>query len=492
MRSNILQPTLTTPIADQKLGADNNLVVAPRCSSKPLSNTAIFLLFSVLLLLCYLPVVIGYYGCADDFVWVAGAIQHDMQRMQILQIVQGRPIMALLFTLGFSPMTSVGDLRFLRLFSIITVACLAFGIYRTLVLAKHSRPAAFFLALVMCMMPPFQVFVSWAATAFYAMGALVAGMALLLADRAYLQTEVIARYRLALAATLVLLAALLIFQPSAMFYWVFAAILLFKPDASFADIWRRFVWYSGICIVAMGVAFGICQLGRIHFQDICPLPHRRSHLTADPWGKCLWFFNQPLMTCLNFGWLFPKWRLALDVAIFIVSGLILYTRGKISTRVGQILLAVSIIPLSYLPNLVIEENWASYRTECALGSIIVLYTFLALLGFRQTVFRSIREPLFLALIGTFAFATMTVAFSNTLLYFVVPNSLEFSILRGQLNKTSRNSLTFKQVAMNDPTLLLPPMNSYWLIQSTQEFGCPSSPIQFAQKSMEYLLRRSDP
>jgi len=479
--NNGIAPAIATGTA---LPTTATATTAPHQSSKVLSNTSVFLLLTGLLLLCYLPVVIGTYGCADDFLWVAGALQHNMQRMQVLQIVQGRPAMAVLFTLGFSAMSGVGDLRFLRLFSIITVACLAFGIYRTLIAAKHNRPAAFFVALAMCMMPPFQVYVSWASTAFYATGALVAGIALHLADRGYAQTRAVPKYKLATGSILLLLAALLIFQPSAMFYWVFAAILLLKPNATFSGSWRRFVWYGALCVVALGLAFGICHLGTALFGSLCPLPHRRTHLCTDLWAKCVWFFTQPLTACLNFESLFPKPRPAMAVAAVIAAGLMLYTKGKIGNRVLLFLLALSIIPLSYLPNLVIEESWASYRTMCALGSLIVLYAFLALLGLRQTLFRSVREPFFTALMGSMAIAAMSLAFNNIWIYFVVPNSLEYAMLKGQLNKETHSKLTFHQVALKDPKLLVPGMS--------QEFGCPSSILPFTQEPMEYILRHTAP
>ena len=392
--------------------------------------------------------------------------------------------MAVLFTTGFSPMTGVSDLRFLRLFSIFTVACLAFSIYRTLIAAKHSRIAAVCVSLIMCTMPPFQVYVSWASTAFYASGALVAGLALHLAERAYMQTLPSAKYRMAFCSIVLLLSAVLIFQPSAMFYWVFAAIMLFKPNTTLSEVGKRFVWYGGLCVVALAIGYEICQLGKTHFADVCPLPHQRTHLTHHLKDKLVWFFTQPLNACLNFGSLFANFKTAIAVGAATIIGLFLFLKDKMSGRVLKFLIALSIVPLAYLPNLVIEENWASYRTECALSSIVVLYAFFALLGFRQTLLRSIREPFFNALIASLAVASMAVAFNNIFLYFVVPNSLEFAILRGQINKTKHNSLTFKQVALKDARMLSPGVS--------QEFGCPSSPIPFAQEPMEYILRRTDP
>ncbi len=477
-----MQPILAVPEPIQTSITDSS--TPPGIEPKGLSNTAAFLLLIGALLLCYMPVVLGTYGCADDFCWVAGALKHDLQHMQLLQFVQGRPAMALLFTTAFSPMTGVSDLRFLRLFSVVTMAALAFTVYRTMLAAKYSRTASICVSLIMCTMPPFQVYASWASTAFYATGALVAGLALHVAERAYLKTEIAAKTRLAIASIALLLSAVLIFQPSAMYYWVFAAILLLKPDMTVSNLTKRFVWYGGLCVVALGFGYVICNLGRNHFADLCPLPHQRSHLTTHFKDKFVWFFTQPMTACLNFGGLFLNAKAAIAVGVATTVGMALYLRGKLSSQVVKLLVAISIIPLSYLPNLVIEENWASFRTECALSSIVVLYAFFALLGFRQTILRSIREPYFNALLASLTVASMAVAFNNVYTYFVVPNSLEFAILKGQMNSSTHNTLTFKQIALKDPRLLAPGVS--------QEFGCPTSPIQFAQEPMEYILRRTAP
>lgn len=477
-----MQPILAVPEATQTSITSNS--TPPKIKDERSSNTAAVLLLSAALLLCYLPVVLGTYGCADDFCWVAGALKHDLQHMQLLQFVQGRPAMALLFTTAFSPMSGVSDLRFLRLFSVVTMAALAFTVYKTMTAAKYSRFASICVSLIMCTMPPFQVYASWASTAFYASGALVAGLALHVAERAYLKKEISSKIGLAIASIALLLSAVLIFQPSAMFYWVFAAILLLKPDMTVSDLLKRFVWYGGLCVVALGFGYVICNWGRNYFADVCPLPHQRSHLTTHIKDKLVWFFTQPMTACLNFGWLFLNGKAAIAAGVATMIGMALYLRGKVSDQVVKILVALSIIPLSYLPNLVIEENWASFRTECALSSIVVLYAFFALLGFRQTILRSIREPYFNALLASLTVASMAVAFSNVYTYFVVPNSLEFAILRGQMNTSTHNTLTFKQIALKDPRLLSPGVS--------QEFGCPSSPIPFAQESFEYILRRTAP
>ncbi|HEY9679664.1 MAG TPA: hypothetical protein V6C76_16795 [Drouetiella sp.] len=449
-----------------------------------LSNVAVFGILAAALLLCYLPVVVSNYGCADDFLWVASAMQHNFRKMQVLQMVQGRPMMAVLFTAGFTPMTGIDDLKFLRLFSILSIAGLAFTTYRTMIGAKFSKTASACVSLAMCLMPAFQVYVSWCATAFYATGCLVAGLALHLAERAYIQEQLSKKVRLAVASIATLLVATLIFQPGAMYYWVYAAILMFKPNTSLSDICKRFAWYSGLCVIALAMGFGMCSWGRNAFSEEMALPNQRTHLTHHLKEKIVWFFTQPLNACLSFSDLFPDGKAAIATAVALIAGVAAYLKDKLSSRMAKLAIAISIVPLSYLPNLAVEENWASFRTECALSSIIVLYSFFALLGLRQTLFKSVREPVFNALLIALAFTCGAAAFNNVYQYFVVPNTLEDGIIRAYINKDSHNRLTYKQVELNAGRLLTPGV--------AQEFGCPSSPIHFAKEPLEYIMRHSTP
>lgn len=448
--------------------------------SRSIPEVAVFALFAIIFMLCYLPVITATYGCGDDYLWVMGALKHDMQHMQLLQFVQGRPLMALLFTCGFSPMTNIGDLRYLRLFSILTVAVLAYSLYRTTVSAGHNRAAAFLLPIVICTMPPFQVYVSWAATAFYALASVIAGGSYYFANRCYEAKKAISKYSCAAVSIVLFLMSLTIFQPSAMFFWVFVAIKLFKPNEKLTESRKRFIWYLGISVVAMVLGYLVCHFGKLLYSSACPLPHQRSHLTSDLWAKLIWFCQQPLSSTLNFGRLNISPKQSIEVAIAVAVGMFLYLRSKLTERIQFFILALVLVPLSYLPNLVIEENWASYRTECALAALIVLYAFLALLGYRQILLRSVREPVISALIGACAVASVAVAFYNVSVYFAVPNQLEFEVLQGQLNRDTGDKRSFSDVAFKED--LLAPAKYF-------EFGQPSSSMGFLAESMDYLLRR---
>jgi len=443
------------------------------------SSALVLSLFALVFLACYLPVLTSTFAVADDYLWIWGALQHNMLSPEILLVKQGRPLMALVCGTSFSGATNVAALQYLRLGSIAILTALAFCFYRTMVAARHNKVAAFFVSVIACTTLAFQVYISWATTGSYALAPLVAGISFYFADISYSHRNRARRYLLAAASVLILLAAQTLFQTSSMFYWVFAAVMLFKPGATWVETRRRFVWYAGVGLIALALAYWVAVSGRSVKGIDFELPPQRSHLVRNLGGKCAWFFKQPLRSAFSFGLLAPKANLAIVSAIVIFSGLLLYLKDSIRTTAFRVALALALIPLCYLPNLVIAEDYATYRTQSALEGIVVLYAFFALLGYRKTILRGMRETFFLALLGSCAVSAMCCAFYNVTVYFAVPNELEYRVLKSFVNPQSVK-LTVRQIAFTPKCVLAPRVDF--------EFGLPTSSLPFVVKPLDYILR----
>ncbi len=444
------------------------------------SSAIVVALFAIVFVACYLPVLTSTFAVADDYLWIYGALQHNMMSPEILLVKQGRPLMALVCGGGFSGATSVAALNVLRLGSIAILTGMAFCFYRTVVAAGHHKVAAFFVSIVACTMLAFQVYISWATTGSYALAPLVAGIAFYLADIAFAEARLSRKFTLAGAAVLCLLAAQLLFQTSAMFYWVFAAVILFRPGATWTDTRNRFLWYAGIGFFALALAYWVAVSGRSVKAVDFDLPPQRSHLVRNYMGKAAWFLTDPVRSSLNFDRLIPRANIAIGTAAVIFAGLILYLKDSFKVTSLRFALALLLVPLCYLPNLVIAEDYATYRTQSALEGIFVLYGFFALLGVRQVILRQVREPFFIALLGSLAATAMCCAFYNVTVYFTVPNALEYQVLKSFVNQQSPNKLTVRQIAFTPRCILAPHMD--------YEFGLPTSSLPFAVKPIDYVLR----
>ena len=132
---------------------------------------------------CYLSVLIHDYGFMDDYAEIAPENHDRLVRKKILR--EGRPLFALLARFTIGTVTDLGDLRYVRLGSIVGVSILAFAMFRSLVRVGWKPFQSFCVAMIMCTSLPFQVFAAWAATSVFPIAGLLSGCALLIAEQTF-------------------------------------------------------------------------------------------------------------------------------------------------------------------------------------------------------------------------------------------------------------------------------------------------------------------
>jgi len=355
-------------------------------------------------------------------------------------------------------------------------------VYRTLTRVGWNRYSSVFLCVIVCTMPPFQQHASWAVSAFYPFAAVISGRAFSVIERGLEEGRLLYKWSLIATAVLLELLALTIYQPAAMFFWVFAVIVLFKPDALLPYVLRRFAWYSAIVFTALILGFGVYKLGLALYGY--KLPPLRSQTVQDVGEKVFWFFRQPLTNALNLAKLSAKRWLALSIATFLFGGLMMYFQGGVLERISRLLVAWLILPLSYVPNLVIAESWSAYRTLSALTAVVVVYAFFALWGYGQTLRRPIIvSVLMTGALGFLALGSSLLAAYNVSTYFASPLSLELTVMRKQLagqDLTQAGSIYVIGSRIQDSVV---PKGRY------DEFGRPFSSSSWGSWSAVYLLLR---
>lgn len=391
----------------------------------------VFLFFLIILSLCYASALFTVYGFLDDYPFLAGALRGELFFGQV--IAGGRPAYAVLLNLFFSCVRDIGDLRYGRLFGVVGMAWLATNFYRTLVGQRWSPVESVLVSLIIFTLPPFQVYAAWAIVAFYVYAALAAGGAFALLERALATPRVGARRSLALAALFLQLLALTIHQSAAMFFWVFAAVRLSKPELQFREALQRLSGYGLFMCISLLCGYGIHKLG-VAFYGPAGLQQERLALTVD-WGeKFVWFLRKPLMTALGGFWLFPPAAVSLSVALVIAAGLGLYFHGGVRERLRRGLLLLLLLPLSYLPNLAVAENWASYRTLPALAALLVVYGFFALQGYHCVLRRFFPWPFARVTLSGGALVAMCLAAYNVNARFATPQFRELEFVRAHLER----------------------------------------------------------
>jgi hypothetical protein len=393
---------------------------------------------SVTIVGMFLPTLVVVYAFTDDYPVLAitnGLGPSHWFGSSIVNTTAsgGRPFAGLLDQLVFSTAGTIDNLRFVRLIGVIGIVALALLLHWALVRAGISRMAGAFIAVLVCSMPAFQVYASWAVLFNVPYAALLGGGASLVAASA-LDAPRQLRIDRYVGATAMLLGALLIYQPTAMFFWVFLAVALIGAAREPARTRRLVLTHFGVAASAIALAF-VVQRVAIHVVGNTVPNKSRNELTHDVVGKIGWFVHKPLYKSLNLFDLTPSPWLASVVAGVAMIGIVLLLRKRSASPLLHLGLGVLLIPLTYLPNLVVKENFPSYRSQGSLSSLIALYFCLGALG----IWLSIRDRVpraasRLALVAATAFVTASAFFAakNVTTLFAEPQSIELRMIRSQV------------------------------------------------------------
>jgi hypothetical protein len=395
------------------------------------------------LLSTFLPVVRGRYAFSDDypllFIFSRGGSSSWFGNVEKYYVTAGRPISAFVYDVVYSTAGTIDNLRFVRFLGVAGIMALGIVLHSALVRSGVRTIVAALFALVICTLPPFQVIASWAVLFVSPYAALLSGGASFLIENA-----VRARHRLALrllSASGLLLAALLVYQPAAMFFWVFLAIALIGSRHDVARA-RSLVGFH-LFVGGAAVAIAFCSTkAAMHFLGAAAPNAGRSAVTHDPIGKVRWFLGDPLYQSLNlFHLTLVPWLAALVTAIAFGGGVLLLRTEGVSPFILGI--ALLLIPLSFLPGLLVAENSSTYRIEVALASLIGLYTCLGAVGLWLTARKWLEsrrrlrtaasvERLVLAATFVLVAACAANASHNVQVYVVHPQQVELAMLRREV------------------------------------------------------------
>lgn len=414
---------------------------------KRLSRLPSVAAFLALFLASYHSVLTGNYAILDSY----NAVLNERLTpfLDSFRIGLGRPLDAAWSWFVYRLATEIEHLQYVRFAGILGIALLAWSVYLTLLRAGYEKLHAFCLSAVMGLSLPFQVYSAWAATSNYPLSALLAALALPLSNRAFETRRRAPKWSLAAGAVLLLFAGIAVYQPSGMFFWVVAAAVLLKADRPLRDLLRRFGWHLMVASASMSLALAASRIGAARN----PISPRYFDLASNFAAKAEWFLLDAFPNALNFAWLSPSLLLfpayesgavspahrTVDVSvawlIFIVTsiGLFVYFQGARRERAWKYAVAVSILVLSYAPNLLSVTSQANYRTLPALTCLGVLYAYFALLGCR----RRLRSPFGLDSImaGAVIVCAMSAAY-HVRTYFVIPQVRELESMRRQVEALS--------------------------------------------------------
>jgi len=454
----------------------------------------------------FIPVATVPYGQIDDyaFLWMAVSGHPDPFAGRSIfetSAVQARPLEGLLQAWGFAAAGSIDHLRVLRILGLVGIAAFGVLLHWALVRSGFRSWFAALIAVLICSLPAFEVYAAVTVAFPTPCAAVLAGAASLVAATAIDSPPKVRRSRLALSGAM-LLAAILIYPPPAMFFWVFLAIAVIGARYE-AQRTKRLVWaHFGAAGVAFGCTWVITKIA-IHVYGTNSPNAERSTLVHDFGGKLRWFFgwrsthetglsiHDPLYGALSLFELAPSPWFSGLVAIVALGGILaLLLRERLSILLyGGI--ALLLVPLSFLPSLVVAENSPGYRVQAAMTALIALYFAVGAYGLWLALrdwLRPRRSGREMAGLGVLAM-TAAVAFAgfsaysanrNVTTLIVVPQSTELRLVRSQLARVPAGTQRLAFVETGNDQSMAP-------FTSVDEFGVPSSARPWVPRPFALLI-----
>jgi hypothetical protein len=427
----------------------------------------------VAVLIGYAPVWLTEYGFGEDY-RLLSFYDHGATN-RTLMIAEGRPVQALWTNLVFGHITGIDSLATLRFANVVLLGIVAMLFAQAWTAVRYSRTESVLAGTAVLTLAPYQVFAATGAYGIVPMGAVCAAAAALLTN-AMLQAGVAwKRAVLAGSALALLVIAITGYQPACMLYWAVAGIIILAPFDELPVFRRKLKTFATIGFSAIAIGFAIYRIGRAAYP--LELAVERAGLATNPGLKLLWFLMYPLGHALNPWVLHLNRPLAAATGVLLLSGLWLHLRAQQGPRL-RFAVALALVPLCYLPNLVVAENWSSFRSQVALSSIVIVYTIIALRtqsGSRTSWIRSIGLPV-LAAVG------LVTAIRNVDRLFVRPQRQELEIVRQTLNGVPA-SYDEIGVIMSSERETLAPFSLY------DEFGRPSTSFTWGVTNLPWLVLR---
>jgi hypothetical protein len=389
------------------------------------------------ILVTYSSAIFIPFGMPDDYAHAARYLQSGSpQNLLSSGPREGRIFQGLLLFLAYRP-TKISDFAHYRLISIGGFILLTILIYS--VLRRHEKEiVALFFALSCIFLLPFLSWLAWGVLLFVPYAACIGGLAAIITYHGF--TVEILKYKVLVWFSGVCLfwIALNIYQPAAMFYWVFSGILLLADNPGFVSQLKKSIIIIGLGCASLAFAFTTMKI----VQSITGYSAERTSLTTDIIEKLRWFVLEPLQTTLNFYALVPLKYLPFLTGGIILIGLFLYFHGDVIRKLLSLLLILVFVILSYIPNLVIIENWGSYRTLAGVSVLLLFFLFTAIKTLLQLLAKAEIRFLNLEKLGiwalglVFIFSLLT-AHYRMLHYFALPAYIEHRFLKNELIKGLR-------------------------------------------------------
>ena len=337
--------------------------------------SAIFLFFFALI---YSPAIQGHYLANEDYslLWTSDQLGVDKESfasyIPTIQI-EGRPLETLYYYIIFNKyinlLKSYEPVNTVRFIGIIGIGLLAFVLFLIFIENKFKTDHAVFLSILICTLPPFQIYLGQIICVVFIFSVLLSGLSILILFKAVFKEDKGGKANMMIVvpmAMVLLIASLLIYPPTAMTYWAMALIpLIMIKDEDVINKRRLLCTIFSTGVASMIIFF--IGIKTMYLLMNTKMVERSALISvAAIYPKILWFITNPLYTSLNLWNIVRSKEVGLFVSTVIFGG-ILYGFGRVVLQIMvekkgayllwnslfRYLLVLILIPLSYSSNLVV-------------------------------------------------------------------------------------------------------------------------------------------
>lgn len=431
----------------------------------------------LLLLALYHPLFYTDYLYTDEAVQLWMYQQEPGFRMFTQQ---GRYLTEKLFEAWFANISTIAEIKYVRLFSLagwlLSIPVWYTVIHRVVAKENLPGPLPFFVTLYLVTAPQLSIYVSWASCLelFLAnTGGLVSGF---LAYRIFSNPAKTSARFLLYAGTLFFgLVSLFSYQNGFGCFMIPAVMMLAARPQAIRPLVFAIVLYAGVYLVYF-------LLFRLQLAALDISTNERTRLFIAPWGKLKFLFTRPLSSSFHFNMLFNEKSIPHFIVYTFLFGswlaatLFRYRAWPLLHRLRFLAVVCMLFALIYLPSLVTRENYASNRTLLALNLAVFILVAETVIYFLKPRYRSIA-----AVVTTIFFIVN--AWYNFQSLFLRPVRAEYTALRQVISdqyKTQHSTVYF--IRPEEDFFV----RKYGITRSWDEFGVPSS---FFSWVPEYLVKQ---
>ncbi|MFP5212777.1 MAG: hypothetical protein ACLGPL_05305 [Acidobacteriota bacterium] len=445
--------------------------------------------FSVLILFLvavYFPTVIFNYASGDDYVALKAGQAGSAELFKHC-ILSGRPVYAV-FNEVYRYVDTFLELRLIRAMGIMGLSGICCMCLWYLRYCGVDPVESLLMACSIGLIPGFQLIPAWATTSPFSLAYMASALAAIITAESVLKEQHSTASTVVFVSlgTLFMIFSFCFYQPAAMFFWVFA-LIPFLADRITLKTLPRFIGAFGL-VFAISSLCGflvVKVLPGLLYSDLTSMP--RTQLIDNVGEKYDWFLNEPLFNAFNlFEVREPLISTVQLVLFFAVVGIVLKRRSSIPWKVIILLIAACAILLSYVPNLVVRENWASYRSIVSMTSMVVLFLSFSIkwifefLSLNNRYILRYGPRLFLAVILGIGLYKASYNVNRVIIY---TQMTEYAFLKQNLNRVDLSSVSSIEVKRSRWDDSVAPYVRY------DEFGLPSSSAAWSLEPMVFQALR---